>query len=151
MTTLKKGMQGEEIKAVQILLQKRGFSVGAKGIDGKYGTDTETAVRAFQAKMGLWVDGKVGGETYSALVTGKIKAGSRLRDGSYAGQTSTKTQTIKPMQQPTSHGGTSTLAMPEADEDGSMWLWGGLGVLAAWYWWKRRKRKRRRNLFFLFF
>ena len=59
------------VKSVQTALQSAGFSVGAKGIDGKYGPDTEAAVRQFQQSKGLKVDGIVGPETAAALGVGQ--------------------------------------------------------------------------------
>src|SRR2546425_47300 len=40
------------IKAVQRALVARGYSVGPKGVDGKYGKDTEAALFKFSGKHG---------------------------------------------------------------------------------------------------
>lgn len=58
-------MRGEDVKAVQEQLQKLGISPGK--IDGIYGPKTEAAVKAFQKKAGLTVDGIVGKKTWAAL------------------------------------------------------------------------------------
>ena len=65
--TLKRGMAGADVKALQEELMKRGYSVGASGADGDFGRDTERAVRLFQADNGLVVDGIVGEKTWAAL------------------------------------------------------------------------------------
>lgn len=70
---LRKGSQGIEVKRLQKLL----------GIaqDGVYGTYTEKAVREFQLKNGLSVDGVVGTKTWELLersVTGLKKSSRRI-------------------------------------------------------------------------
>lgn len=69
MAVLQKGSKGNEVKAIQTLLNK----VGAKPklhIDGDFGPATDKAVRAFQKKADLAVDGKVGPNTMAALKIG---------------------------------------------------------------------------------
>ena len=65
---LKNGSAGTDVKALQELLMQLGFSVGTAGADGKYGSKTETAVKAFQKKAGLKQDGKYGNQTHNALM-----------------------------------------------------------------------------------
>ncbi|MEY8741962.1 peptidoglycan-binding protein [Bacillales bacterium AN1005] len=36
-------------------------------MDGKYGTKTEAAVKAYQKRQGLTVDGKVGSQTWNRM------------------------------------------------------------------------------------
>lgn len=55
----------EEVKQLQKLLKNSGFSAGS--IDGKFGENTEQAVRRFQSAMRITVDGKVGQQTVKAL------------------------------------------------------------------------------------
>jgi peptidoglycan hydrolase-like protein with peptidoglycan-binding domain len=40
-----------------------GYDLGSTGIDGKYGSRTAAAVRAFQSAMGITADGVVGPDT----------------------------------------------------------------------------------------
>ena len=61
----KKGSSGETVKQIQAKLQQWGYYDGA--IDGVYGSATEKAVRYFQEKNGLTVDGKAGQKTMEAL------------------------------------------------------------------------------------
>jgi hypothetical protein len=61
---LKHGDKGIAVRR----LQKQLHALGAKlTTDGDYGDETEKAVRAYQAKIGLVVDGKAGEKTLAAL------------------------------------------------------------------------------------
>lgn len=59
MRTLKKGTSGEDVRAMQEMLTKLGYDVGAKDgkADGIFGPKTEEAVKAFQTANGLPADG----------------------------------------------------------------------------------------------
>lgn len=61
---LKQGDYGPLVKTVQLLLKKKGFSCNT---DGKFSASTAAAVKAFQKKQKLDVDGEVGGQTYAKL------------------------------------------------------------------------------------
>lgn len=65
---LKNGCKGNNVKALQILLIGNGFSCGSWGADGKFGSGTEAAVRSYQKKMKLTVDGMAGPETMRSLL-----------------------------------------------------------------------------------
>jgi peptidoglycan LD-endopeptidase CwlK len=67
---LKRGSKGEAIKELQKILNKLGYKLV---VDGIFGVNTEKAVRNFQAKNGLAVDGIVGKHTYAKLYA-KLKA-----------------------------------------------------------------------------
>lgn len=62
---LKRGSTGEDVEVLQRNLTQLMFYDGA--IDGKFGTETENAVKAFQANNRLTADGIVGPDTWSAL------------------------------------------------------------------------------------
>ncbi len=64
--SVKSGMKGELVKAIQASLYCHGFST--KGIDGKYGPATEEAVKSFQKSNGLAVNGIIDADTYSTLL-----------------------------------------------------------------------------------
>lgn len=66
------GMSGETVQKVQSKLRELGY-LGAKAT-GYYGSDTEEAVKAFQKRNGLSVDGKAGRYTIQALFSGSAKA-----------------------------------------------------------------------------
>lgn len=71
------GSRGQEVKDIQFRLRNWGYYKGF--IDGIYGYKTYKAVRLFQYKNGLKVDGVAGPETLSALglPTGKAAAAAR--------------------------------------------------------------------------
>lgn len=62
--TLKKGGEGDHVRQLQEALNKQGANLE---VDGKFGGQTEKAVRAFQRKRGLGVDGVVGPNTLAGL------------------------------------------------------------------------------------
>lgn len=64
-----KGSTGTQVKTIQaLLMMKFGISCGDYGCDGIFGNDTDTAVRNFQRKFGLVIDGIVGVNTWNKLV-----------------------------------------------------------------------------------
>ena len=62
---LRKGASGEDVTALQLRLTELGFDPGAA--DGLFGSATKEAVRAFQERNGLAVDGAAGEQTQSLL------------------------------------------------------------------------------------
>lgn len=63
--TLRKGMKGASVGALQLALQKYGYYKSA--IDNSFGPVTERAVKAYQADNDLAVDGVAGPKTLKAL------------------------------------------------------------------------------------
>lgn len=61
----KKGSRGEEVRQIQTRLKQWGYYAG--NVDGIYGDLTVDAVRKFQAKNGLKVDGIAGPQTLAAI------------------------------------------------------------------------------------
>ncbi|MFE3516489.1 peptidoglycan-binding protein [Streptomyces sp. NPDC059166] len=66
-TTQKSGSTGDQVKAVQTLLNQQGYEAGAA--DGVFGSTTQSAVAAFQKARGLTADGVVGPKTWTALLS----------------------------------------------------------------------------------
>ncbi|MBR6208603.1 MAG: spore cortex-lytic enzyme [Oscillospiraceae bacterium] len=71
----KRGSTGSTVRQIQQRLSDWGYYQGE--IDGIYGSRTEKAVKLFQQKNGLAVDGKAGRETLAAL---GLPAGSDVRN-----------------------------------------------------------------------
>ena len=61
----KYGSRGEEVKQIQTKLKRWGYYKGS--IDGIYGSGTLSAVKSFQKKNGLTVDGIAGTKTLNAM------------------------------------------------------------------------------------
>jgi zinc D-Ala-D-Ala carboxypeptidase len=67
-----KGATGGRVRAIQYLLDARGAKLK---VDGIFGTATENAVKAFQKKVKIPADGKVGPMTWPKLII-TVKSGS---------------------------------------------------------------------------
>lgn len=70
--TLRKGYRGDDVKSVQSRLKELGYYNGS--VDGKYGSGSMDAVRAFQTKHGLTVDGLAGTRTYNILFSNQAQS-----------------------------------------------------------------------------
>ncbi len=65
----KYGSRGDEVKQIQTKLKRWGYYYGS--VDGIYGSQTMSAVKWFQSKNGLTVDGIAGPKTLAAMgITG---------------------------------------------------------------------------------
>ena len=62
---IKQGQRGDTVKTIQQKLKRWGYYSGA--VDGIFGAKTKEAVKYFQRKNGLTVDGIVGNQTLKAL------------------------------------------------------------------------------------
>ena len=70
-TILKRGMKGDDVRRLQQRLMELGYALPRYGADGEYGSETATAVKAFQRDRGLQVDGVAGEATLAALYAGQ--------------------------------------------------------------------------------
>lgn len=65
MTTVQYGASGSAVLSLQSALKNLGYNVGS--IDGKFGPQTQSAVKDFQSDHSLTVDGVVGSQTWTQL------------------------------------------------------------------------------------
>lgn len=85
-TLSKYGSSGDEVTKIQTKLSAWGYYTGA--VDGLYGYMTYSAVKSFQIKNGLAVDGIAGPETLAALglpTSNQPAPGNQGSAGSYSG------------------------------------------------------------------
>lgn len=64
---LEKGDSGSAVKTMQTMLIACGYSCGASGADGDFGSGTDSGLRSFQKANGLTVDGKYGPKSKAKL------------------------------------------------------------------------------------
>lgn len=89
-STLSYGSSGDEVKKLQKALNEKGYSLD---VDGKFGAKTQSAVKAYQQKNGLSVDGIVGKNTWNSLSNNK---GTTTNNATKSTSTNNKTtSTIK--------------------------------------------------------
>lgn len=72
---LKDGSYGTEVRKLQARLTELGYYAG--GVDGVYGSSTESAVKSFQRANGLSADGQAGEATQKKLYSSSAKSNSR--------------------------------------------------------------------------
>ena len=73
MRILREGCQGEDVRALQILLKGNGYDLGTAGpnkdgVDGEYGPKTKAAVQGYQHCESLEEDGVAGHDTMSHIL-----------------------------------------------------------------------------------
>lgn len=66
-STIKKGSKGDSVRQLQELLNANGYNLASDGI---YGSKTAAAVKDYQSRNGLSVDGITGNKTWSSLYGG---------------------------------------------------------------------------------
>ena len=79
---LKQGSTGSSVRTLQTKLKSWGYYTGS--VDGIYGSQTVKAVKYFQSKNGLAVDGIVGAKTAAALGMTLSGSSSGSSSGSYS-------------------------------------------------------------------
>lgn len=67
MPTIRNGQHGTAVRVMQRLLMLQGAKLSGHGADGKFGSETEKAVKAFQTAHNLNPDGICGPLTWAAL------------------------------------------------------------------------------------
>ena len=84
--TLKKGSHGDDVVTLQRVLAMKGYPVGPA--DGIFGRITKGAVKRFQRRRGLAVDGRVGPLTTHALAySWPIRTATLFGPGLYGNRT----------------------------------------------------------------
>ncbi len=94
--TLEYGSRGTEVKELQKALLSLGFD--PNGTDGKFGSGTKAAVKAYQKSRGLTADGKAGNITLSLLyseVDGGANAGNSSGSSNGGEAAATNPNTLK--------------------------------------------------------
>lgn len=84
----KKGSNGAVVTQIQTKLKSWGYYTGS--VDGVYGSGTERAVRVFQQKNGLTVDGKAGDQTLAAMGLSAVSGGNSGNSGGSGGASSSQ-------------------------------------------------------------
>lgn len=69
--TLRQNVTGKAVRALQTLLKLRGYSLPNYGVDGDFGSETLSAVRAWQSKVGLTQNGVCDDKTWISLIQGE--------------------------------------------------------------------------------
>lgn len=89
--TIQYGSSGEDVKKLQKELNKQGYKLD---VDGQFGSKTQSAVKDYQKKNNLSVDGIVGKNTWGSL-TANTKTNKTSKKQTKTNKT-TKTQTKRP-------------------------------------------------------
>ena len=93
--TLSYGSSGQEVKELQKALNSAGYSLE---IDGKFGSKTQSAVKSYQQKNGLSVDGIVGVNTWNSL--SKLTTPNKTTNKAINKTTTTKKVTNNKIKEP---------------------------------------------------
>lgn len=70
MPVVQKGMTGNAVKILQVLLQTNYYYIGPDGADGDFGKNTESALLKFQNAHDLEPDGICGKQTWEKIIGG---------------------------------------------------------------------------------
>jgi lysozyme family protein len=162
---LRWGDKGDDVKALQRALNRLGFNAGAE--DGDFGDQTEAAVKAYQLRKGLQVDGEVGAITWKAL-GGEFSDGGGHQDlGDFASAEAAKglrwngasseaekyLEPLRPIMQQLGHIGTAPVfydwcaafvtyccrQVGIAIPDKPEGFWASMALVASWEYWAKQQ------------
>ncbi|MGQ0678990.1 MAG: N-acetylmuramoyl-L-alanine amidase [Actinomycetota bacterium] len=78
MELIRLGHRHKAVEDLQTRLERLGYPIGASELGGDFGPSTQMAIKEFQQRSGLDVDGIVGEATWRALVESSWDLGDRL-------------------------------------------------------------------------
>lgn len=130
---LRLGDEGDSVSKVQTLLNKYGY-LSSGNVTGYYGEITENAVRSFQNRNGLSVDGTVGAQTMAKL-TGdnvtKAPAGGSSSGGSSGGSSGSNRGGSSGGSSGSNRGGSSSGSSSGGSSGGTIQMAGGVNSLIS--------------------
>ena len=98
--TISYGSSGEDVRKLQQTLNSLGFNLS---VDGQFGPKTQSAVRSYQQKNGLAVDGIVGVNTWNSLsksITNKTTTTNKTTNSKVTNTNKTKNKIAEPVSKP---------------------------------------------------
>ncbi len=96
-TTIQYGSSGSDVKKLQQELNKKGYNLD---VDGQFGSKTQSAVKDYQKKNGLAVDGIVGKNTWGSLTANSSNTKTATTSKTASKKTTTKKTTQKEAERP---------------------------------------------------
>lgn len=92
-STIRYGSSGNDVKKLQEKLNASGYKLD---VDGQFGSKTQSAVKDYQKKNGLAVDGIVGTNTWGSLYGGSAKSNVSQSTSKKSTTTTKNTSTSRP-------------------------------------------------------